>query len=146
MRSLESRGWEYLENRFGVRREKLENYRLEERSGDLWLVSGQLKTGLEAETVGFRFIRQTGRGLKPTTYALQFLGDRIEKNLVTVEREELVKLLEREEMVERKRESDGYVALKFEERIIGCGFYKAGKVSSRVPKGRGKELARTLSR
>ncbi|MFB6217105.1 MAG: hypothetical protein ABEJ72_09095, partial [Candidatus Aenigmatarchaeota archaeon] len=75
----------------------------------------------------------------------QFLGDRIEKNIVEVDREELVKLLRREEYVDRNLEDSGYVALKFDGRIIGCGFYREGTVSSRIPKGRGKELAENIS-
>ncbi len=136
-------GWEYLEERFGVRKEELKGFRLGERSGDLWLVSGE-ETSLETETLGIRFLRDTGRGLKPTTYALQFLGDRIEKNRVVVNREELIQLLKREEMIDRNLEDEGYVALEFEGRIIGCGYFKDWKVSSRIPKGRGKELANIL--
>lgn len=133
--------WNYLKERFGVEREELSGYRLKERSGDIWILSRDLDTDLEAETEGFRFIRVTGRGLKPTTYALQFLGDRISRNVVELEKRELLKLLRREEMIDAELEDEGYVTLKYGERIVGCGMYRDGVVSSRVPKGRGKELA-----
>lgn len=140
-----SKAWSYLEDRFGVERSDLEEFRLEKVSGDVWLVSRELKTGMEVETHGIRFIRVMDIGLKPTTYGLQLLGDRIKKNVVELDREDLVTLLEREEMLERKGFKKGYVALEFEGRIIGCGFYKDRKVSSRVPKGRGKELLEILA-
>lgn len=136
--------WSYLEQRFGVGKGDLQDYRLKRVSGDIWLISDDLDTELETETEGFRFLRVTGRGLKPTTYALQFLGDCISKNVVELDKQQLLKLLRREEMIEDEAESEGYVALKYGERIVGCGMYKEGVVSSRVPKGRGKELAGIL--
>lgn len=123
----------------------MDEFKLEEVSGDVWLVSSELETDLEVETYGIRFIRVMDIGLKPTTYGLQLLGDRIEKNVVELEKEELEKLLKREEMVDRELDQKGYVALKYRDRVVGCGFYKDGKVSSRVPKGRGKELLDILS-
>lgn len=122
----------------------MKEYDLREVSGDLWLVSAETGTELEAETYGIRFIRQMKIGLKPTTYALQLMGDRLKKNVVNVDREELEKLMAREDMIQRELDEKGYVALRYEGRIIGCGFYKDGKVSSRVPKGRGKELSEIL--
>lgn len=145
MQSSVSRGWKYLEQRFGVSREDLGDYGLREASGDLWLVSSDMDTELEVETYGIRFIRQMKIGLKPTTYGLQLLGDRIKKNIVEVDRKELKKLLRRKEMVERNLDEKGYIAIKYDSRVIGCGFYKDGKVSSRIPKGRGKELLEILS-
>ncbi len=145
MPDLESRGWNYIEERFGVERGELKNYELRKRSGDLWLVSRDLETSLNIEAHGIRFIRDTNIGLKPTTYSLQFLGDRIEKNRVEMSREETLKMLKREEMIERNLEKEGYVALEFEDCIVGCGFYRNGKVSSRIPKSRSQELEEILS-
>ncbi|MBC5793032.1 MAG: hypothetical protein H8Z69_03250 [Nanohaloarchaea archaeon] len=136
--------WNYLENRFGVDRERMQEFRIVPNSGDYWLTSKQMETDLEVETYGFRLLRTTGRGLKPTTYALQFLDGRIEKNIVELDRDELLKLLKREEMISREMSEEGYVALEYDGRVVGCGFYKGEKVSSRVPKGRGNELAGVL--
>ncbi|MFB6181266.1 MAG: hypothetical protein ABEJ93_05310 [Candidatus Nanohalobium sp.] len=144
--SSRSEAWSYLEERFGVERQELEEYQLEKISGDFWLVSRETETELDTETKGIRFLRDKERGLKPTTYALQFLGDSIERNVVEVSQDELLKLARREEMIDRDLEEDGYVALKFQNRIVGCGFYKNDKVSSRIPKGRSKELSRILEK
>lgn len=139
---------DYLGKRFGVAEEDLEGYALKERSGDVWLVSEQVEQmgdDLEVETYGVRAIRFMKIGLKPTTYLLQFLGDRIKKNVAELEKHELEKLLAREEMIPANLTEKGYVALKFKGRIIGCGFYKDGVVSSRVPKGRSRELLELLA-
>lgn len=136
--------WEYLGERFGVRKEDLPGFRIEKISGDYWLHT-EKDIELEFETKGIRCVRDTGRALKPTTYILQLLENEIEKNIVKVDREELVDLLDREEMIDREMEEEGYVALEYEDRIIGCGYYKNEKVSSRIPKGRSKELRKILN-
>lgn len=136
--------WNYLEERFGIDRESID-YGIKKVSGDYWIVSSEMETELEVETYGIRFLRTTGRGLKPTTYCLQLLQENLGKNVVEVDREELLDLLNRENMIDRKMEKNGYVAIKYEKRVIGCGFYKGEKVSSRIPKGRSKELFKTIN-
>jgi len=115
-----------------------------ERSGDVWIVSSETETELEVETSGIRFLRSTGQGLKPTTYALQLLGQHIDKNVVEVNQEQFEMLLKREGMVDKQVDEEGYVALKFDDRIVGCGFYKDSVVSSRIPKGRSEQLLQSF--
>jgi len=138
--------WNYLEERFGVTEEDLERYRLKFKSGDIWLTSNEMETELDVETYGFRFLRFTGKGLKPTTYGLQVLEGKLEKNVVEVDRKELEGLLKRERMIDRDLDENGYVGIKFQGRMIGCGFYAKDVVSSRIPKGRGKELLEIIER
>ena len=134
--------WKYLEERFGVGSHDLSNFRLDKISGDYWLHTGTLETELKYQTRGIRFLRDMDRGLKPTTYALQLLGPRISKNVFKVDKRELEKLLAREEMIEVEEQEleEGYVAIEYDDKIIGCGMYKEGVVSSRIPKGRSEEL------
>lgn len=136
--------WKYIRKRFGVKQTDLEGFNIKKVSGDFWLVSDQLETSLEVETNGFRFLRITGRGLKPTTYGLQFLGDRISENIVKLDRSEFLKLLKREEMIPRKMNEKGYVALKYEDQVVGCGYFMNETVSSRIPKGRANELTNII--
>ncbi len=138
--SRNDEAWKYIEKRFGIQRNNLE-YDLKKSSGDYWLTSKNLSTDLKVETNGLRAVRETGRGLKPTTYFLQVLQNEIKKNVVELDRNEFLKLLKREEMVDREMQNKGYVALKYEGKIVGCGFYMGEKVSSRIPKGRSRELA-----
>lgn len=149
MRSSEDEPKRYLRKRFGVGEEELRDHRMVERSGDYWLipsVSVEEVEELDLETAGIRFLRRTGRGLKPTTYGLQVIEDGITRNVVQVERDELSKLLRREGMIPRDIEEEGYVAIRFKDKVIGCGMFKDGVVSSRIPKGRGSELAEILER
>lgn len=131
--------WNYFEKRFGVSREDLDSQKIVKKSGDFWLVSDVVEPELEYQTGGVRFLRDTGNFLKPTTYGLQILEGKISRNLVELDREELLKLLDGE-MVEREMSDKGYVALVYDGKVLGCGLYKNNLVSSRIPKGRGKEL------
>jgi len=135
--------WKFFEKRFGVSRKDLEGHKILKRSGDFWLTSDVDEPELEYKTEGVRFLRDTGNYLKPTTYGLQILGEKISCNTVELEKEELIELLNGD-MIERELEEKGYVALVYEEEVIGCGLYKDGLVSSRVPKGRGNELKKFL--
>lgn len=140
--SANEQAWRYLEKRFGVERSSVK-FEIKKVSGDYWLHTDNC-SALEYETQGIRCLRDTGRGLKPTTYILQLLEEHLERNVVEVDREELIKLLERREMIERQMKQEGYVALRFRQRIIGCGYYKDQKVSSRIPKGRSGELKKII--
>jgi NOL1/NOP2/sun family putative RNA methylase len=141
----DSDAWEYLEKKFGVEKNNLLGFRIEKISGDYWLHT-EKNVDLEFETKGIRCLRDTGRGLKPTTYILQLLENKIRENIVEVDKEELIDLLDRREMIDREMKDEGYVALKYQERIIGCGYYKNQKVSSRIPKGRSQELKKIIER
>lgn len=130
---------EFFLERFDVDIEKVEGLELEKNSGDFWLKSVEEDEDLEAEVEGIRVLRDTGKFLKPTTYALQLLGDKISKNTVEVDREGLKEILNGE-MISAETSSEGYVAVVFDGEVVGCGLYKDDVVSSRIPQGRGEEL------
>ncbi|MFB6077103.1 MAG: hypothetical protein ABEK12_03165 [Candidatus Nanohaloarchaea archaeon] len=134
--------WTYLADRFGVARADLAGFELVRRSGDFWLVSAATDPARDAETMGIRFVRDQEIGFKPTTYALQFLGDAVADARVQVDRTELLRLLEGG-TVDRDV-SDGYVALVYDDRIAGCGLSRRGTVESMIPKGRAQELQEIL--
>jgi len=91
------------------------------------------------ETNGIRAIRDMDIGLKPTTYFLQLIQDKITKNKIHLNEKEFKALLNNE-MIEKNMGEKGYVALFYNERCIGCGFYKDNLISTRIPKGRAQEL------
>ena len=133
-------GEEYLENRFGVDSSELS---LKQVNGDFWITSSE-QSNLDFETEGIRAIRVMDIGLKPTTYLLQLLDEKICKNIAEVEREELEALAKEDGLIERKMSEKGYVALKFRGRVIGCGFYMDELISSRIPEGRMQELVDSI--
>ncbi|MFB6180849.1 MAG: hypothetical protein ABEJ93_03150 [Candidatus Nanohalobium sp.] len=144
--------YNYLEDRFGVRKRELEGLKFREVSGDVWLKS-EKDSGLESETEGVRALRFMDIGVKPTTYFLQLLDSKIGRNVVGLEEDEFMLLLE-DEMIERDKDlieesryavkEKGYVALEYCGRVIGCGFFMDNLVSSRIPEGRASELRESL--
>lgn len=136
-----SDAYRYLERRFGIQKQDLKPLSLRERSGDLWLVRGE--TDLNVETDGIRALRVSNRGFKPTTYFLQLAGDHVGKNTVTLSDEELEMLLNRE-MIERTGMDKGYVALRYDGQILGCGYFMNEKVSTRISKSRSQHLKNIL--
>jgi len=138
------KAWKYLEDRFGVVREDTD-FSIRKVNGDFWASTySDINPDFSFETQGIRFVRDMKIGLKPTTYAIQSLDKLIEKNRVDLSDDELKALLDRE-MIERKMEEKGYVALFYKDRALGCGFYKDNLISSRIPKGRSKELKAGLN-
>lgn len=137
------KAYEFFQERFGVEIEQMDGFRLERISGDFWLIS-DTDQDLETETRGLRALRDTGKYLKPTTYVLQLFDDKLEKNVVELEKEELKAILEEEDMIEVEASSEGYVAIKYRGRVVGCGLYKDNVVSSRVSRGRAGELSNLL--
>ena len=132
----------YIEERFGAE-DILEDYRLVERSGDFWIIPIEMELNEKYITAGIRAFRDTGIGIKPTTYFLQFLGDRIDRNVVELDREELEKLVFERETIGCGL-TPGYVALKFRGDIIGCGLNRTEGLETQIPKGRAKTLRMNL--
>lgn len=137
----QSNAYEYLQRRFGIEEKDIQPLTLRERNDDFWLVKGE--SNLNIETDGIRALRVSNRGFKPTTYFLQMLGESIDKNIVEITGEELEILLNRE-MIERKDLDKGYVALKYDDLILGCGYFMNEKVSTRISKSRSAHLRNIL--
>jgi NOL1/NOP2/fmu family ribosome biogenesis protein len=139
----------YLADRFGVQPEAsvLDGMVLKKVSDDVWLVPENHDTAYAVETYGIRCIRVQDIGLKPTTYALQLLEPAISRNVVMVDQEQVLALLDGNLVPIDAVAGDveeGYVGIRHDDRLLGCGLYKNGTVSSRIPKGRGTELASFL--
>lgn len=133
--------YSYLKNRFGIEKEELAPLNLRQINGDYWLA--QEETELKTETSGIRALRSSERGFKPTTYFLQMMGERITKNTVQLSDGEIETILQRE-MIERTDMEEGYVAMKHDGKVIGCGFFMNDLVSTRISKSRTKQLRQIL--
>jgi len=133
--------YNYLEERFGVKKRDIEPLELRKINGDFWLAPAE--TELQTETEGIRAIRSSGHGFKPTTYFLQLLGDRISRNRVELSEEEFKDILARK-MIDKTDFEKGYVAIDYEGDIIGCGYFKNDLVSTRISKARTKHLTDIL--
>lgn len=114
------------------------------RSDSAWLTTSEV----ERESVGTPGIRAVrfNKFTKPTTYLLQYLDGRLRSNSVSLTRTELLSCVSGEIVTKRAEVSEGYVALTFRSRVLGCGLYKDESVSSRIPKHKASEIRRIFKR
>ncbi|MDY6770870.1 MAG: hypothetical protein SV186_02825 [Candidatus Nanohaloarchaea archaeon] len=143
MRSCERRARDYFADRFGVDEDAWDGYGFHERGGDIWLVSDDVELREEFVAVGIRLLRDTGIGLKPTTYGLQVLADELQDRVVDLDEAELERLVFDRETLATELDG-GYVALRFRGRIIGCGLVSSRGLETQIPKGRAQDLESML--
>lgn len=94
---------------------------------------------LDYESVGLPLMRIGGEHDKPTTDALQRFGDAVTRNDVSLGAEG-ARAFVRGETVDIEFGEDevdlGYVVVKHDGRVLGCGLYFPGELRSQIPKGR----------
>ena len=132
----------YLRERFGV--EELPG-RVVERGDSLWLTTApEMPNGIKIHSLGIRLLRKQKKSLKPTSFGLMLLGDRIRAQRVNLSRSDLENLLQGRTLT-RKDLTPGYVALCFEGDVLGCGHVKGGLLRCQIPRGRRQELLIALA-
>lgn len=134
---------DFWERKFGVPPTAFEDYRFVMKGENkVWVTDARPPDlDLEFEAVGLPFLRVNQEHPKPTTDALQRFGEHITKNAVDVTTGEARKFVSGD-TVDREFEVDlGYVAVRFEGEVLGCGLYFPGELRSQVPKGRRVDLA-----
>ena len=104
-------------------------------SGDWWLTTApDLPQGVRVHALGVRLLRAQARGLKPTSFGLMLLGDRIRKRRVELTREELLALLHGRPLV-REGVPPGYVALCLAGEVAGLRPCKGRGATGADPPG-----------
>jgi len=132
----------YLREHFGV--EELPG-RVVERGDSLWLTTApEVPEGVKVHSLGIRLLRKQKKSLKPTSFGLMLLGDRIRAQRVNLSRSDLENLLQGRTLT-RKDLTPGYVALCFEGDVLGCGHVKGGLLRCQIPRGRRQELLIALA-
>lgn len=122
----------YLEERFGFPRSLFDSYTFLKGTINFWMLTKtehlyKLKN-LTPEVVGLLFLRRVSQYLKPTSAFLQRFGKYATKNVVPLNKEQLLALRENLKIAINLPLSPGYVVLRDEDWILGCGFYTSGKL------------------
>lgn len=133
----------YWRERFGASPEAFEGHRFYQRHANLIWIARQDVTplpGLAAEAIGMSFLRLKGSYPKPTSTAAITFGHLATRNVVDLNLSALQTLLSRQEQPWPSSSdansdlSPGYVLLRFEGRVIGCGLWLGERLTSRLPK------------
>ena len=127
----------FWEERFGIPKETFEPYLLLSTAKNYWLFINppDLRSlqGLRVQTVGLLFTRRVSRWLKPTSTALQRFGHLASKNIVELSPSELDRLRREKRIPYQVDLEEGYVIIKCEGKVWGCGLYAPGKLISYLP-------------
>ncbi len=136
----------YLDARFGVSPTRFADAVFFEPSpGEIWIASEQASLGgmpHSRRPPGLRALRRTPNGLKPTSAFLVSLGPSVAASRLALDCDSLRQLL-----LGRRipcRHDDGYVAIAFDESVVGCGSVSDGNVHCLIPTGRRRELLDVL--
>ncbi|WP_022854644.1 hypothetical protein [Thermodesulfobacterium thermophilum] len=124
--------FDYLEDRFGFSPSLFKDYEVLKGVSNFWLFPKtpylESLTSLEVQTVGLLFLRKVSSYLKPTSAFLQRFGNFATKNVIILNFQ-LIEELKKHKKVEINLDLEpGYVVLKDEKWILGCGLYLPGKL------------------
>lgn len=138
---------DYFFERFGISPEVFRGYSFFESTKSIWTCSATMKPALlglkRIEYPGIRIIRKLkGHIFKPTTYALQLLADRATKNIIVLDRVQTLQLLKEGKIkIDTASADNGYVIIRYQKDILGCGFYREGLLKGQFPRGRAEAMA-----
>jgi NOL1/NOP2/fmu family ribosome biogenesis protein len=128
----------YFETRFGVPYEAFEPFALLDR-GNVYLLLSRLLPAeaicsLKPQNVGLPILRKMPTHLKPTTASIQRFGPRATKNIVDITAEQVRELLRAGKMAYEIPLEPGYVMLRQDGHVLGCGLFTPGQLRSLIPK------------
>lgn len=99
---------------------------------------------LKVQTVGLTILRKIRQHLKPTTTALQRFGPYATSHQVSLSPEEMATLIRHRSLAMTLPLQPGYVILKYEGHILGCGLYIPGFLRSQLPRHQSAGLQHSL--
>lgn len=124
----------FLEERFGLSPSLFDEYVILKGSTNYWLFPKtehlNLLKKLSPEAVGLIFLRKVSNYLKPTSTFLQRFGKYATKNIVELNEDQLKLLQSNYKIPISLPLEEGYVILRDENWILGCGLYVKGHLYS----------------
>lgn len=121
----------YLIERFGIPEKIAKKFNFVRRGKSVWAYTGNIIPD-RWESLGVRAFR-LGIEMKPTTDFLRIVGRYATKNVVLLLDNDAKKFM-RGESLECSKELHGYIIVRTEKYILGCGLCKNGKLISMIPK------------
>lgn len=128
----------YFDQRFGIPLHAFTGYRLFERHKGYSIVpdSSHLAAlaSLKVHSVGLPVLRKVHHYLKPTTVALQRFGQHATRHTYALTTTQAARLLQEHELPLECDWQPGYILLRHQGRIVGCGLYTPGRLRSQIPR------------
>ena len=128
----------YFSTRFGIPGASFNGFCLIKSGNTVWAVSdvsglAEIVNGLKLETAGIPLLRMKKTLWKPTTAGLQCFGHQATRNTVDLNNETLEAFLREGFLLGAFCLEPGFVIIKWNGRVLGCGLYSKGRLTSQVP-------------
>jgi len=130
----------FLEERYGFPKHIFDGYTFLVRGrNSIWIFSGHpsmLEMIPRVDVAGIRALHLSiKKTLKPTTIFLQVFGRYATKNIVELRSEdEAITFMSGGSIAREYNVEEGFVIVKFDGDVLGCGFYSNGVLRSKIPK------------
>lgn len=128
----------YFETRFGIPYDAFEPFALLDRGKVYALLSrlapAEAICSLKLQNAGLPILRKMPTHLKPTTAAIQRFGPQATKHIVEITANQVPELLQAGVMAYDSPLAPGYVILRQDGHVLGCGLLTPGQLRSLIPK------------
>lgn len=136
--------FQYLEERFGIKRALFDDYGLYMASkGRIYLGPRRVPDVPKIATIGLLVARVAG-AVKPSTNLLQALGSHVTRNIIDASKEQAIAYARGGDFPLGKGKpegvSDGYVLVRYDGAALGCGLLQGGTIKNMLPKAKRLEL------
>ncbi len=130
----------YFEERFGLPRTIFDGYSIYlGPKGRLYLGPAKVPPNLRIVSPGL-LIARADSAIKPSTNLFQLFGKQVEKNIISLTKEQTKKFVMGTDMILSKTEidgiSDGYVLVRYLDYNLGCALLKGTTLKNMVPKAK----------
>jgi NOL1/NOP2/fmu family ribosome biogenesis protein len=134
---------DYFLERFGIPAEAFDGFCFLMGERKIWVVRDhpeleRILNQLKVESAGIPLLRTKISLWKPTTAGLQFFGGHATRNLIDLEANALQAFLNREPIDGPFPVEPGFVIVRHEGKVLGCGVYGKGRLRSQLPEKRGE--------
>jgi len=89
---------------------------------------------IKVHSAGMVILREVGQYLKPTTHALQIFGRLARRNVLELNKENLLELLENRILTLCPPVEPGYIILTYRQDILGCGLALPDRIVHQFPR------------
>ncbi len=134
----------YLEERFGLSPQLFDSFVLYAGAkGRIILGPKIIPEVLDPDTAGL-VIARVNRSVKPTTNLFQVFGRLVERNTISLGRDQALRYLAGGDITvgaeDRIDAYPGYVLIKYDEYPLGCGLFQEGQIKNMLPRAKRLEV------
>lgn len=134
---------DYFWNRFGIPEKAFEGFCFLKGERKIWVVRDhpeleRILRQLKFETAGIPLLRTKTSLWKPTTTGLHLFGLHATRNIIDLEGDAVLAFLRKKNIVGSLPLEPGFVIVRCQGKVLGCGIYGKGRLRSQVPEKRGE--------